>query len=284
MQRRWLTGIALACLVTAGRPATAAPVSDRRPPAAADTAGIVDPFFRWCLQLVADDSLGHWSGREVRRRLRRLPGRTRLPLRHLAGITREAVPPAEAPAPAVRRRWRLEMRDDLRVPMPYSLFGYHPGRLDVSRELVLSEWDLDGAVLRWRDRDGRTGEADADLVRGLRVESGHVILDVDGWLDRLLGGKLDDTWTEALALVHVVRGEPPETAGWTAVALGRTPSGKPMLGGFDFYRDRALDRGRPIHHALSRLVRPWIAPYELGPGSSAWRWPKLAVRPGQSEP
>jgi len=250
-------------------------------PAAADTAGIRDPFFAWCLRVVAGDSLGSWQGRELRRRWREAGRRTRLPVRWVESITREAVPPDSMPRAGghwASRRWRIVLRRDLDVPMPYELFGYHPGRLLVSRRLVLSEWDLGRPLLRWRDGGGAVGEARCDLVRGLRLDEGSIVLDLDGWIDRLLGGKLDDTWTEALVVAHVTAGLSSGT-GWTAVALGRSVKGTPMLGGFDFYRDRALDRGRPVHHALSRHCRPWIAPYRLTPASRVWEWPALRVAP-----
>ena len=98
-----------------------------------------------------------------------------------------------------------------------------------------------------------------------------MVLDADGLVDKLLGKKLDDTWTEAFVLARVDGAADPRENGLNGVALGRSRSGRPLSGAFDFRRDEVLPNGRPAARALSVLCRPVVAPYEQ-PDPRAWSW------------
>ncbi|NTV04296.1 hypothetical protein HGA89_05205 [bacterium] len=163
----------------------------------------------------------------------------------------------------------MELDADLARPLPYSILGYHPGTLHVSRVLEALEWVLPGTSVRVDGPDGP--ELRVGAMHALRLEAGHVILDADGLVDRLLGKKLDDTWTEAFVLARVEGAADPRENGLNGVALGRARNGRPLSGAFDFRRDEVLPNGRPAARALSGLCRPVVAPYEQ-PDPRAWSW------------
>jgi len=241
---------------------------------AATAAGpeVRDPFFAFCVALAEGDSLGVWTGRELAARLAATGRRSQLPVESVVLLERREVPPALQPTHRDRRatrRWRIELDADLARPLPYSILGYHPGTLHVSRVLEALEWVLPGSAVRV---DGPGGpELRVGTMHALRLESGHVILDADGLVDKLLGKKLDDTWTEAFVLARVEGAADPRENGLNGVALGRARNGRPLSGAFDFRRDEVLPNGRPAARALSGLCRPVVAPYER-PDPRAWSW------------
>ncbi|MBK6900598.1 MAG: hypothetical protein IPH09_15545 [bacterium] len=242
------------------------------PAAAAAEPEVRDPFFAFCVALAEGDSLGVWTGRELAARLAATGRRSKLPVESVVLMERREVPPALQPTHRDRRatrRWRVELDADLARPLPYSILGYHPGTLHVSRVLEALEWVLPGTSVRVDGPDGP--ELRVGAMHALRLEAGHVILDADGLVDRLLGKKLDDTWTEAFVLARVEGAADPRENGLNGVALGRARNGRPLSGAFDFRRDEVLPNGRPAARALSGLCRPVVAPYEQ-PDPRAWSW------------
>jgi hypothetical protein len=241
---------------------------------AALTAGpeVRDPFFEFCVGLAEGDSLGAWTGVDLARRIAATGRRSKLPVEMVVRIERRAIPASEQPISRDRRatrRWRVELDADLSRPLPYSILGYHPGTLHVSRVLEAFEWIMPGASVRVDGPDGP--ELRVGTLHALRLEAGHVVLDADGLVDKLLGKKLDDTWTEAFVLARVDGAADPRENGLNGVALGRSRTGRPLNGAFDFRRDEVLPNGRPAARALSGLCRPVVAPYER-PDPRAWSW------------
>lgn len=241
---------------------------------AAPAAGpeVRDPFFAFCVALAEGDSLGVWSGPELTARIAATGRLSKLPVEMIVRLERREVPLPLQPAHRGRhaaRRWRVELDGDLARPLPYSILGYHPGTLHVSRVLEALEWVLPGSAVRVDGDDGP--ELRVGTMHALRLEVGHVILDADGLVDRLLGKKLDDTWTEAFVLARVDGAADPRENGLNGVALGRSRNGRPLNGAFDFRRDEVLPNGRPAARALSGLCRPVVAPYEQ-PDPRAWSW------------
>jgi hypothetical protein len=138
------------------------------------------------------------------------------------------------------------------LPLPYSILGYHPGDFRGSRRLVFSEVHAGNLAL--------TGLQPPEFVSDVilfRLDEGHLLLDVDGLVDRLLGKALDDAATVGFVLArHDTR-----LLG-LAVSLGR--DGRRINGEFDFRRTRCCptaapgqgsERGLPPSHA-GELYRP----------------------------
>jgi len=242
-----------------------------------DAPEIQDPFFQLVVALVEGDSLGVWTRADVEAYVAASGRPTALPIERLVRLERRAVPDS---LQAVRRYARaartleLTLDADLELPLPFSILGYHPGDLHVSRVVGMTEWDLGEHGLRLDEgRDGKPYGLGAAGMAALVVDRGWVVLDVDGWLDKMLGKKLDDTWIELFMLGRVIRTEYPEDLGLHGLALGRARNGRALAGSFDFRRNKVLPNGQPVARAFSSLVRPMLAPYEEPDDSRAWRWP-----------
>jgi hypothetical protein len=141
---------------------------------------------------------------------------------------------------------------DLDLPVPYRILAYEPGRMRASRRLELEEWNL--GTLRL---DGPGGKGSAPVVLGdVRVwgiRAGTVEMDVDGWLDALLGPRLDDTKIVGFALFRYGN----ERLG---MALGYNRDGQGRSGAFSFKNDKILFPSPPPikiagAHLRARLER-----------------------------
>ncbi len=234
---------------------------------AATAAGpeVRDPLFELFIALAEGDSLGVWEAPELAARVARSGRPTRLPLDRIRRVERLAVADDAAAAdggPRPTRRWRLGLDGDLDFPMPYSILGYHPGTLRLSREIVLSEWRPGDANLRLARDDSARVFPYAGIVCW-RLDEGWLLLDADGLVDKLLGGALDDSWTEGLALGRL-------DGRLVGLALGLSREGRRLLGEFDFRADKVFPNGRPAARALSAYCRPLVAP-PPGQVPRAWR-------------
>jgi len=222
---------------------------------------IREPVFAFLTGLACGDSLGHWSGEDLRLFAEQQDISSRFPLGLVTEVVRrrpqEGEPRSWAELP-VRAVWELTLTGDLDRAMPYSILGYHPGSLLISRKLLLTE--VDGGALTVRGTDGTFI---LDKVIMLRLDRGHVILDVDGIVDRLLGKALDDAATVGFVLAR----EEGRLLG-LAVSLGR--DGRSIYGEFDFRRDRILPHGRPLASALSAASRRCMLAGYMGPALGAW--------------
>ncbi len=220
-----------------------------------DTAGpeIREPFFEFLIGMAERDSVGLWSGEELRAHAAASGRRSRFPLEEVVSLTRahpDLRTAGKYEGATVRAVWTLVLNGKQDRPMPYSILGYHPGSLRIGGVLVLSE--LGSADLEITYEEG--GEWITGLLTEVRIfplEQGYVVLDADGFLDALLGASLDDAWT----LGFVVGRESGKLIG-LGVSLGR--KGRRIFGEFDFSQDKVLAHGRPPMAALSRASRRWL--------------------------
>lgn len=243
---------------------------------AAGEAGpeILDPFFAFCIGLIEGDSLGVWNRGDIEAWIQNSGETSALPIDRIIRVERTELPASERETSGRERAWRrfrLVLDGDLQVPLPYSILGYHPGDLHVSRELAAIEWSLDHHELQ-ADVNGPL-RVSVKLLRALRLDEGWVVLDVDGWLDRLLGGKLDDTWFEAFVVARAKVTPDDGSDELVGMALGRSRKDRPLVGSFDFRRNKVLPNGLPVARVLSGYVRPIVAPLLWQANSRAWSWP-----------
>jgi hypothetical protein len=216
---------------------------------------IREPLFELLVRLAEDDSLGRWTGDELRGWVSLSGRESKFPLETITFLERRRPRPGEVgryPGSRVRAVWRLELTGNQDRPMPYSILGYHPGSLRIGGELVLSELQAQRLDVSYRKDDETVSETLTD-VRIFPLETGHVVLDADGFLDALLGKALDDAWT-----VGFVLGREEGRLMGLGVSLGR--KGRHIYGEFDFARDTILPNGRPLASALSRASRRWLDP------------------------
>ena len=223
---------------------------------APETGGpeIREPFFAFLLGMVEADSLGHWTGAELRAAAEAAGRPSRFPLDQVVSLSRsrpDSVGATRYTGARVQAIWRIVLAEDQDRPMPYSIMGYHPGSLLIGGELLLAELAAVDLDLAWGSGEDPQAETVTE-VRVFALEMGHVVLDADGWLDALLGASLDDSWT----LGFVTGREQGRLLG-LGVSLGR--KGRHIYGEFDFANDEVLTHGRDLVSALSRASRSWLS-------------------------
>jgi len=211
---------------------------------------INEPFFDFMLSLAAADSVGRWTGADLRSHADSLGAESRFPLAEFLTLQRSKPTTSSYSGATVAGVWHISLRAPQDRPMPYSILGYHPGSLRFSQEIVLSELAPMELLLEFIE-DGNHRRQNVLDVRIFALEKGHIVLDADGLLDALLGSALDDSWT----LGFVVGREEGRLIA-VGVSLGR--DGQKIYGEFDLAADKVLAHGRPLVSALSLASRSWL--------------------------
>lgn len=245
-------------------------------PAAADDYGLTpdhdflraqvrEPVFAMIFAMVQADSLGTWSRADVEAFSADWGRPSDFPLDRLVSIERRVAPPAHR----ARRRDRVCDRlitvtltePRLDMPMPYSILGYHPGGLSFGSPLMIREWRLGDVSIHVRAKDGSRREDLAGFTV-FQIVEGWAVLDVDGWLDNLLGRNLDDSATLAFSTGR---------AGGRILGVGSSVGrdGRSIYGELDFRRGTVVTHGRPMARAMSSAARPYTLPDE-GDRNAAW--------------
>ena len=200
-------------------------------PRTLDPAPMVkDPVFGLLIGLVSSGEYGDLSGDRLGAELRRLHANSVLPYQALDTLTRL---PVKAGRTATVK---VTFHGDLNLPIPYSILGYHPGSFNTSQTCIFREWIFDRLLLP-QDVEGSAAAnpptLELDDVHLFGVAQGKVLIDIDGWLDSLMGDKLDDTWVTGLLLCRY-RGE------WFGFAMGYNRKGEGRSGALSFTKDRIL--------------------------------------------
>lgn len=202
--------------------------------------GVKDPLFAVLIGLVASRHYGTLTGEHLERELVRHGGRSRLPYWKLRQLDRP--PPLPGRAGVVT----LTLDTPLDLPIPYSILGYHPGSAWMSGAWVFHEWSL-GTV-----RVPSAGTtADLEEVHAFGLERGRLRVDIDGWLDLLMGSALDDTEVTGLLLFR-------RAGGWFGLAVGYNDRRLGRSGALDFAADRILFPSPSEMRAVARQMRPLL--------------------------
>lgn len=187
-----------------------------------------DPVFGILLALIEQNRCGVISGPRLRRQVEASGRSTNLPVEYMQQLSRMP----EAGSDGARAEVAVISTQDLNLPVPYRILTYEPGRMRASRRLVLEEWNL--GTLRLDDPRSRGGHPVVlGDVRVWGIRSGRVEMDVDGWLDALMGSRLDDTRIVGFALFRYGN----ELLG---MALGYNRDGQGRSGAFSFKNDKIL--------------------------------------------
>jgi hypothetical protein len=225
-----------------------------------------DPFFAFVISIAEGDSLGHWSRADLQQYLEWREQESSLPLEYFQSLERRAVATNESESRRgvrVERVWCLTLQDEMKYSLPYDVLGYKPGSLSMARELIFSEWRLGDRNL-YVPIDGDIAVVPVTSLTLFRLDSGWIVLDVDGWLDKILGGKLDDCWAEGFVICRqdgAIRG----------LTLSQNRKLRPLCSEFDFSTDEVLAMGGPFARGVDVYVRPWVAPPE-GTPSRVWQF------------
>jgi len=229
-------------------------------------AQVVEPVFAWVCTLVEADSLGAWTAADVEAFADGWGRPSDFPLAKLVSFRREALPEADRPrlgGLVCDRRIVIELdAPRLDMPMPYSILGYHPGTLSFGSPVVVDEWRLGRREVTVRDQGGaRPGILEGVVI--FSIEGGWTILDVDGWLDTLLGETIDDASTLGFGLA---RGEGRLLA--VSTSVGR--EGRYIFGELDLRTNEVAAHGEPLAKGMAGLVRRWSRT-EPGRRDAAWQ-------------
>ncbi len=180
-----------------------------------------DPVFATLLALFAEDRTGCVSGPLLTAEIKRAGRASSLPHERLRAIVRRR----EAPDAGAHVTIRLDRR--LELPIPYRiLWIYRPGKIWVDDTLEMTERRL-GAL----DVTAWPGEVVHLQSAGVfRFNSGEAGADIDAWIDRLFGAKLDDMTVYGVS-AFLTSGR------WYGLAIGTNPQGASRMGLFDFASD-----------------------------------------------
>jgi hypothetical protein len=192
-------------------------------PSAADVG---DPLLALLIGVLDADAFGQ-LGHAVLDSIVTAGGGSKLPFEDVKTVERRLVEGA-----TVSSDIDVRLRRAVNLGVPYSILGYHPGSVRAPKHVLLREWRIPRHDIRWVDDEHAREDRFEDL-RLFSVEKGRVEMDVDWWLDKLLGKKLDDT--------HLVGFVISKHEGKRyAVAFGYTKSGRGRSGCFDLEKDEII--------------------------------------------
>ena len=112
-------------------------------------------------------------------------GGSRVPLERILAMEKI---PAVAPASS---RVKVQLDGPMKVPIPYSILSYNPGSVRASEHFEMVHWVIGDRTVGYRE-DDEDRELVVQDVHLFGLIQGEMSLDIDGWLDRLMRGKLDD--------------------------------------------------------------------------------------------
>ncbi len=208
------------------------------PPTLPAADGIREPFFAIMVGLAESNLYGVVPGARLRTEIARTGRKTQLPIERITQVRRD---PTDTPGHA---QVVAGLTGPLDLAVPYSILGYHPGSFRASPRVVLDEWDL--GTLRLDVGGGET--AVLECVRVWGVREGRAEMDVDGWLDRVMGGRLDDTRIVGLAAFRY-QGER------IGLAMGYNKDGEGRSGAFRFRDDEIIYPNQAAFMAAARYLR-----------------------------
>jgi hypothetical protein len=244
-----------------------APVIDPRPESRQTAAmEFRDPFYAFVVGIAEGDSLGIWTGRELEAFLDSHGMQSNLPLEHFHSLERRAVVESESEyrrGVRVARIWRLTLNEPLDYPMPYQVLGYPLGSVSMARVLTFSEWRLGNCNVH-APTGKQISVVPVSHLTVFRLDSGWIVMDVQGLLDKLAGRKLDDCWTQGFAICR-------QEGKICGLALSRNRDLRLLCGEIDFATNEITPAGRPLARGVAVYVRPWIAP-PAGKPSRVWQY------------
>lgn len=222
--------------------------------------GVKDPIFALLVGLVEDDVYGELSGEKVAIEMNRLGRESKLPWRKLDYLTRTPVELGRTAEVLVRFRGHVDL------PVPYSVLGYNPGSFTADETCIFREWNLGTVSLTLPDTKERRKARAAAVAAGTTppnsqvvledvhlfgLAAGSVAIDIDAFVDRLLGGAIDDTDVLGLALFRY-------NGVWHGVATGYNEKKQGRSGLFSFPDDKIVFPTPDDLKIVGRTMRGWV--------------------------
>jgi hypothetical protein len=133
----------------------------------------------------------------------------------------------------------IVFRADVRIPIPFSFLGYHPGAILASRTVAFSE---DRTVVPFSPEPRF-----ADPMYILRVSDGYITMKVDDWLKFLFPGIVDDLYVDFISAFRF-RGD------WYCLLSGWGSKGTPVQEVFNLTRNRIIYPSPPELRRLTDAI------------------------------
>ena len=184
---------------------------------------VKDRFFGYMIGLAIADAYGSLAAEDFAHVLGEFAGKTSVPFELIDGVERLK---GESGDPNLISIFFLER---LKTPVPYSILGYHPGSVVADSTVRFYEYYVPRKSV-WLSRQSRVTLTEVHIFA---IYDGWVVVDIDAWIDKLLGGHLDDTWLNVLALFKY-------EGDWHGLAAGYGPSGEGRSGVFNFKTNNIL--------------------------------------------
>lgn len=207
---------------------------------------VKDPVFALLIGLVDADLYGTLDQQRLQAELDRRQMRSKLPYQRVLEVTR-------LPAGAGRPTNEVHVRFDgpISLPIPYSILGYNPGSFRTSQECRFREWTL-GEVEVLFQKEAGDSVIDVPVVLEdvhlFGLTDGEIDLDIDKWVDALLGASIDDTEMVALMLCRY-------QGVWHGWAMGYNYEKKGRSGALDFRKDSVVFPSPSEFKAVGRKMR-----------------------------
>lgn len=184
---------------------------------------VTDRFYGYLIGLVDANTCGVVDGAQLHSVLKDHLGKTSIPFQTIEEIRRDCAPGTSV------RDVSITFREDLDAPVPYSILGYHPGSVAASQKVKFLEWYMPSQKISISRQE--VLELSDIFVFG--IYEGWAVVDIDAWVDKILGGFLDDTRIVTVALFKY-KGE------WHGLAAGYGRSGEGRSGIFNFHTNKIL--------------------------------------------
>jgi hypothetical protein len=226
---------------------------------------ITDPLFATMLGVIDANCFGEVAQSELDS-IVNANGGSKLPYEVFAVMSRE--PALGGPDSYVV----ITLTEPVDRPIPYSLLGYNPGSIRSSGEIHFLHFDV-GERRYLVELDDEEREIVIESAQLFVIVEGFMEMDFDGWLDRILGSKLDDMEVRAFL-----------TFWWEgqrySLGMGLSNKGRGKTGAFDFVADETLFPapkellvvGREMRAEGLRRLAEWQelhAPFEAPTGAPA---------------
>ena len=205
---------------------------------------VLDPVFAFLMAVLERDLYGvvdtAWFDS-----LATAEGGSRMPYESIVSLDRW---PGDEGVDAVIR---LKMGDRTEFDIPYSILGYNPGSMRFSQEIEFVEWKIGDRDLEFdlgEDEDRERVLVPARDAHLFIISAGSLALDIDGWVDRLLGSKLDDV--DMVGFFVFRDGDE-----FVGLGFGYNPKGSGRTGAFDFKRNESIFPASKGYLAVGRTMR-----------------------------
>jgi len=187
-----------------------------------------DTFFAWLVGVVDAGRDATIDNAGLRAILTEFRPSIALPFDRIAVVSHRA------PATGSRGSLGIEFDGEIDIPVPFALLWYHPGSLRSTRSLRFDERRFPAVA---------TGRDVAAPVYAFRLVEGAMTIDVDAWLDVLLGRVVDDF---SVRLVAIARWR----GAWRCLLGGTGREDRRIIAAFDLARNTITF---PVPSELTRL-------------------------------